>query len=51
MTTATTTAIDPQRLEAFVNRAIQDIAAAYGGVMVGLGHKLACTARWPAPDH
>jgi SAM-dependent methyltransferase len=40
MTTATTTAIDPQRLEAFVNRAIQDIAAAYGGVMVGLGHKL-----------
>jgi ubiquinone/menaquinone biosynthesis C-methylase UbiE len=35
-----TPAIDPQRLEAFVTRAIEDIAAAYGGVMVGLGHKL-----------
>lgn len=37
---AATIAIDNQRLEAFVNRAIGDIAAAYGGVMVGLGHKL-----------
>lgn len=37
MNTAT---FDEQRLNDFVTRAIQDIAAAYGGVMVGLGHKL-----------
>jgi len=36
----TTHAIDPSRLEAFVNRAVGDIASAYGGVMVSLGHKL-----------
>lgn len=33
-------AIDPSKLEAFVNRAVGDIASAYGGVMVSLGHKL-----------
>jgi SAM-dependent methyltransferase len=33
-------AVDPARLDAFVNRAIGDLAAAYGGVMVSLGHKL-----------
>ena len=28
------------KLEAFVERAIGDLAAGYGGVMVSLGHKL-----------
>lgn len=32
--------IDASKLEAFVNRAVGDIASAYGGVMVSLGHKL-----------
>lgn len=35
-----TTMIDQTKLEAFVNRAVSDIASAYGGVMVSLGHKL-----------
>jgi len=35
-----THAIDQSKLEAFVNRAVDDIASAYGGVMVSLGHKL-----------
>ena len=35
-----TQAIDQSKLEAFVNRAIGDLASAYGGVMVSLGHKL-----------
>jgi SAM-dependent methyltransferase len=34
------TAIDQAKLDIFVNRAIGDIASAYGGVMVSLGHKL-----------
>lgn len=33
-------AIDPTKLETFVTRAIGDISAAYGGVMVSLGNKL-----------
>jgi len=33
-------AIDPTKLETFVMRAIGDISAAYGGVMVSLGNKL-----------
>lgn len=37
MSTAT---IDQARLDAFVMRAISDIASAYGGVMVSLGHRL-----------
>ncbi len=32
--------IDPAKLESFVTRALGDIASAYGGVMVSLGHKL-----------
>ena len=36
----TQTIIDQARLEAFVNRAVGDLASAYGGVMVSLGHKL-----------
>ena len=32
--------IDQAKLETFVNRAVGDIASAYGGVMVSLGHKL-----------
>lgn len=32
--------IDSSKLEAFVNRAVGDLASAYGGVMVSLGHKL-----------
>jgi len=35
-----TPAIDQVKLETFVNRAVGDIASAYGGVMVSLGHKL-----------
>ena len=35
-----TPATDQARLEAFVAHAIGDLAAAYGGVMVSLGHKL-----------
>jgi SAM-dependent methyltransferase len=37
MNTAT---IDPTKLDAFIGRALNDIAGAYGGVMVSLGHKL-----------
>jgi 2-polyprenyl-3-methyl-5-hydroxy-6-metoxy-1,4-benzoquinol methylase len=33
-------AIDQSKLETFVNRAVGDLASAYGGVMVSLGHKL-----------
>ena len=32
--------IDASKLETFVNRAVGDLASAYGGVMVSLGHKL-----------
>jgi 2-polyprenyl-3-methyl-5-hydroxy-6-metoxy-1,4-benzoquinol methylase len=35
-----TPAIDQAKLETFVNRAVGDLASAYGGVMVSLGHKL-----------
>jgi 2-polyprenyl-3-methyl-5-hydroxy-6-metoxy-1,4-benzoquinol methylase len=31
--------IDPSKLETFVMRAVEDLSAAYGGVMVSLGHK------------
>lgn len=36
----TSPTIDQAKLEAFVNRAVGDLASAYGGVMVGIGHKL-----------
>lgn len=32
--------IDQQKLETFLNRAVSDLSAGYGGVMVSLGHKL-----------
>jgi len=32
--------IDETKLAHFVNRAVSDLASAYGGVMVSLGHKL-----------
>lgn len=32
--------IDPQKLEALVTRAVTDLSAASGGVMINLGHKL-----------
>src|SRR5687768_16945975 len=32
--------IDQAKLDAFVARAVADLASAYGGVMVSLGHKL-----------
>ncbi|HXV78525.1 MAG TPA: class I SAM-dependent methyltransferase [Candidatus Binatia bacterium] len=32
--------IDEQKLNEFVDKAIADLAAGYGGVMIGLGHKL-----------
>ncbi|NML18809.1 class I SAM-dependent methyltransferase [Azohydromonas caseinilytica] len=35
-----TATIDQARLDAFVTRAIEDLASAYGGVMVSLGHRL-----------
>ncbi|WP_298235456.1 class I SAM-dependent methyltransferase [uncultured Azohydromonas sp.] len=35
-----TATIDQHKLDAFVTRAIGDIASAYGGVMVSLGHRL-----------
>jgi len=39
-TAVTTPAIDTTKLEAFAMRAIGDIASAYAGVMVSLGHQL-----------
>jgi SAM-dependent methyltransferase len=33
-------AIDPAKLDAFIARAISDLSAGYGGVMVGLGNRL-----------
>jgi ubiquinone/menaquinone biosynthesis C-methylase UbiE len=35
-----TPAVDSSKLDAFVMRAMGDLSAAYGGVMVSLGHKL-----------
>jgi hypothetical protein len=32
--------VNEQRLNEFVVKAVNDLAAGYGGVMVGLGHKL-----------
>jgi SAM-dependent methyltransferase len=32
--------VNEQRLKEFVSKAVNDLAAGYGGVMVGLGHKL-----------
>ena len=33
-------AIDHGKLDSFLARAVGDLSAGYGGVMVGLGHKL-----------
>ncbi|HSB98719.1 MAG TPA: SAM-dependent methyltransferase, partial [Burkholderiaceae bacterium] len=35
-----TSVIDQSKLEAFATRAVGDLASAYAGVMVSLGHKL-----------
>lgn len=35
-----TPVIDNTRLEAFVSRALEDLSAGYGGVMISLGHRL-----------
>jgi SAM-dependent methyltransferase len=35
-----TDVIDPARLDAFLGRALSDLSAGYGGVMVSLGHRL-----------
>jgi 2-polyprenyl-3-methyl-5-hydroxy-6-metoxy-1,4-benzoquinol methylase len=40
MDTFRTTTIDPAKLDAFVTRAVTDLSAGYGGVMVSLGHRL-----------
>ena len=40
MDTRTHLAIDQDKLNAFINRAVGDLSAGYGGVMVSLGHKL-----------
>ena len=32
--------VNEQKLNEFVGKAVNDLAAGYGGVMVGLGHKL-----------
>ncbi|MBC8074198.1 MAG: SAM-dependent methyltransferase, partial [Deltaproteobacteria bacterium] len=34
------TAIDPSKLDTIIMRAIGDLSAGYGGVMVSLGHRL-----------
>lgn len=36
----TVTAIDPAKLDSFISRAVGDLSAGYGGVMVSLGMKL-----------
>ena len=33
-------AVDPEKLDAFVARALGDLSAGYGGVMVSIGHRL-----------
>jgi hypothetical protein len=33
-------AVETRSMEAFVERALGDLAASYGGVMVSIGHKL-----------
>jgi SAM-dependent methyltransferase len=40
MTTMDTRPIDPAKLDAFIARAVGDLSAGYGGVMVSLGHRL-----------
>ncbi|MBZ0147415.1 MAG: class I SAM-dependent methyltransferase [Pseudorhodoplanes sp.] len=37
---AKTNAIDPVKLDALVGRAVSDLSACYGGVMISLGHQL-----------
>ena len=41
--------IDQEKLNAFLARAIGDLSAGYGGVMVSLGIGLASTRQWPEP--
>ncbi|KGE02417.1 class I SAM-dependent methyltransferase [Rhizobium sp. YS-1r] len=36
----TTNSVDPAKLDAIVSRAIGDLSAGYGGVMVSIGHRL-----------
>jgi SAM-dependent methyltransferase len=40
METRQTSAVDPAKLNAFLSRAVGDLSAAYGGVMVSVGHRL-----------
>lgn len=40
MQTARTAAMDPQKLDAMIGRALGDLSSGYGGVMVSLGHRL-----------
>ena len=40
METLQPNAIDPAKLDAFVARALGDLSAGYGGVMVSIGHRL-----------
>ncbi|WP_181702059.1 class I SAM-dependent methyltransferase [Chthonobacter albigriseus] len=40
MTTAQTNSMDPTKLDALIGRAVGDLSAGYGGVMVSLGHRL-----------
>lgn len=40
MDTIQPNAIDPKKLDVMIGRAISDISAGYGGVMISLGHKL-----------
>jgi hypothetical protein len=40
MKTMDTRAIDPTKLDVFIARAVADLSAGYGGVMVSLGHRL-----------
>lgn len=40
MNTAVRTTIDPETLDALVGRAVNDLSAGYGGVMISIGHSL-----------
>ncbi len=40
LTQSTKPAFDESRMNAFLDRALNDFAAGYGGVMISLGHRL-----------
>jgi len=42
--------IDQQVLDSFLERAVNDLSASYGGVMVSLGTGWVSIKSWRAPD-